>query len=142
VARIAAFCALIAVAGVAAAASPPEAPPLGTLFHTPDERARLDRLRRGDAPEPDAPVAQREARTPAVTGYVRRSDGRNTVWVDGTPLTTRTDPRTFDPKTVAPKPPEKVPPKSASGSEKPAAGPRPVDAPPAAPAKVNEPAKR
>ena len=54
---------------------------LGTLFSTPDERDRLDRLRRG---EPVAAAASREtSRTPQVTGFVKRSDGRNTVWIDG-----------------------------------------------------------
>ena len=58
---------------------------LGTLFTTPEERARLDRLRRG---EPDAPVGAQETRAPnaAITGYVKRSDGRNTVWIDGAPV--------------------------------------------------------
>ena len=54
---------------------------LGTLFFTREERAALDRLRRG---EPQTPVA-RMARH-AVTGFVRRSDGRNTVWIDGSPV--------------------------------------------------------
>lgn len=57
---------------------------LGTLFHTPEERARLDRLRRG---EPDA-AAQASARSgaPQITGFVKRSDGRHTVWIDGRPV--------------------------------------------------------
>ena len=63
-------------AGAAAAAE------LATLFHTPEERQRLDRLRRG---EPTVHQAARSG-TPAVTGYVKRSDGRNTVWIDGTPV--------------------------------------------------------
>jgi hypothetical protein len=58
---------------------------LGTLFNTPEERARLDRLRRG---EPDIPAASGETRTlnPILTGFVKRSDGRNTVWIDGAPV--------------------------------------------------------
>ena len=56
---------------------------LRTLFHTPEERARLDRLRRGDPVE--ARAAPRAPHVPAVTGFVKRSDGRNTVWLDGTP---------------------------------------------------------
>ena len=56
---------------------------LRTLFHSPEERARLDRLRRGEPAE--APAAARPPRVPAVTGYVKRSDGRDTVWLDGTP---------------------------------------------------------
>jgi hypothetical protein len=56
---------------------------LRTLFHTPEERARLDRLRRGEPVE--AQTAPRTAHVPAITGFVKRSDGRNTVWLDGTP---------------------------------------------------------
>ena len=56
---------------------------LGTLFHTPEERQRLDRLRRG---EPEVSHVARSG-VPLVTGYVRRSDGRHTIWIDGTPVT-------------------------------------------------------
>ena len=52
---------------------------LGALFFTPQERASLDRMRRG---EPESPSLARMARH-AVTGFVRRSDGRNTVWTWG-----------------------------------------------------------
>ena len=75
---------------------------LGTLFLTPEERTRLDRLRRGEPPEPVDRAATGNPRTPAVTGYVKRSDGRNTVWVDGAPVTTTKDPRSLDPKTLRP----------------------------------------
>lgn len=65
---------------------------LGTLFNTPQERERLDRLRRGE-PEP-APAAEasvaRPSGKPVVTGFVKRSDGRHTVWIDGTPVTVAT----------------------------------------------------
>lgn len=75
--RLAAVAAcLAAIAGHAAE--------LGTLFTTPQERDRLDRLRRG---EPDVPQASHEhPRNPVVTGFVKRSDGRNTVWIDGVPM--------------------------------------------------------
>src|SRR5260221_1345886 len=58
---------------------------LGTLFTTPEERTRLDRLRRG---EPENPAAAEGARpsNPTLTGFVKRSDGRNTVWIDRTPV--------------------------------------------------------
>ena len=59
--------------------------PLGTLFHTPQERERLDRLRRGEVVAPASatsePVRQRE-----ITGYVKRSDGRSTAFIDGVPV--------------------------------------------------------
>jgi len=75
--RAAAFaCLLLAAAGAAAQES------LGTLFLTPAERARLDGLRRGDATAPGTPSAS-APRDHALTGYVQRSDGRTTVWIDG-----------------------------------------------------------
>ena len=74
-AALAAF--LLGFAGAAAAED------LGTLFHTPQERARLDRLRRGEPAADTAAAAARRA--PAVTGFVKRSDGRDTVWIDGRP---------------------------------------------------------
>jgi hypothetical protein len=61
-------------------------PALGTLFHTPEERERLERLRRG---EPDTPAVPTPGATAAVTGFVKRSDGRHTVWIDGAPVTVR-----------------------------------------------------
>jgi hypothetical protein len=60
----------------------------GTLFTSAEERARLDRLRRGE-PEATRATTPRSA-DPAVTGYVRRSDGRNTVWIDGRPVVVST----------------------------------------------------
>jgi hypothetical protein len=76
----------IAIAGAASAAAPVE--PLGTLFTTPQERERLERLRRG---EPDSSGATEgvERTQPTITGFVRRSDERNTVWIDGVPVPVR-----------------------------------------------------
>ena len=65
-----------------ACAAVPAAAGLGALFHTPEERERLDRMRRG---EPDRSVA-RAGGPREVTGFVKRSDGRGTVWIDGVPL--------------------------------------------------------
>lgn len=56
---------------------------IGTLFHSAEERARLDKLRRG---EPEALAIATPARR-EVTGFVRRSDGRGTVWINGVPVT-------------------------------------------------------
>ena len=53
---------------------------LGTLFLSAEERARLDALRRGDAPAATGAAAPRDH---ALTGFVQRSDGRTTVWIDG-----------------------------------------------------------
>jgi len=72
--------ALFAWAGAASAQTP-----LDTLFHTPQERERLDRLRRGESvATPTIPgdvVRNRE-----LTGYVKRSDGRGTAFIDGVPV--------------------------------------------------------
>jgi hypothetical protein len=71
--------ALLSMAGSALAAGE-----LRTLFHTAQERERLDRVRRGEPPE--APSAKTNV-TPAVTGFVKRSDGQSTVWIDGRRVT-------------------------------------------------------
>lgn len=65
----------LAACGIAGAAD------LGTLFHSAEERARLDRLRRGEPEGITGTPARRE-----VTGFVRRSDGRGTVWINGVPV--------------------------------------------------------
>ena len=56
----------------------------GTLLSTPEERERLERLRRGEPAEQR--VAPAPSRPNEVTGFVKRSDGRSTVWIDGVPL--------------------------------------------------------
>jgi len=86
------WCLLLAP-GIAAAVE------FGTLFHTSEERARLDRLRRG---EPVAGIGAPVSQAPEMTGYVKRSDGRNTVWIDGVPVPT-SNPRAeslLDPRKV------------------------------------------
>ena len=81
---------------------------LGTLFHSPKERETLDRLRRGESvdqafvPLPD----------PVVTGYVKRSDGKSTVFIDKRPYPAR-DPRVqgvLDPRIVERYEPVPLPP--------------------------------
>ena len=99
--RIVRHSAALLLAAVAMHAAAEE---LGTLFNTPQERARLDRLRRGE------PVNTAQAGTaarsithrPVVTGYVQRSDGRNTVWIDGRPVLVATPnaSRLLDPRVV------------------------------------------
>ena len=79
---------------------------LGTLFHSAEERARLDRLRRGE-PAPTAEAAAPDAHAPRreITGFVVRSDGRGTAFVDGVPVPV--DPRNsklLDPKALGGKP--------------------------------------
>ena len=53
---------------------------LGTLFYTPAERSHLDKLRRGEN------IATGESADPVINGYIRRSDGVNTVWINGAPF--------------------------------------------------------
>jgi hypothetical protein len=69
-----------ALAALALCTSAAGADALGTLFTTPEERAHLDQLRRGD-PVSAAPMGS--AHEPRITGFVKRSDGRSTVWIDG-----------------------------------------------------------
>jgi hypothetical protein len=72
--------------------------PIGRLFLTPAERAALDvirqqskppeRLVKGDEPttsQEDLPTAEAPApaMSIAVQGYVKRNDGKGTVWVNG-----------------------------------------------------------
>jgi hypothetical protein len=82
---------ILAAMAIALSASPAAAAALdalGTLFTTPQERDRLEHLRRGE-PEAQAAVDSAGRSQPTVTGFVRRSDGRNTVWIDGTPVAVR-----------------------------------------------------
>ena len=65
-------------------AGPAAAQQLGRLFYSPEQRAALDARRA--ARLPDKPAAATESPTTRVDGYVRRSSGKSTVWVDGEPL--------------------------------------------------------
>lgn len=61
---------------------------LGTLFHSPKEREALERMRRGETVEQSlVPLPD-----PVVTGFVKRSDGKSTVFIDKRPYPAR-DPR-------------------------------------------------
>ena len=58
---------------------------IGRLFFTEEQRAALDARRRGRMP--DKPAAAAVTRpTTRVDGYVRRSGGPSTVWVNGESL--------------------------------------------------------
>jgi len=58
---------------------------LGRLFFTPEQRATLDARRK--ARVPDTPnVAAVASPTTRVDGFVHRSGGPSTVWVNGEPL--------------------------------------------------------
>ncbi len=56
---------------------------LGRLFFTPEQREALDARRRARVPDKPAPVPLAVSPTTRLDGYVRRSDGRSTVWVNG-----------------------------------------------------------
>ena len=58
---------------------------LGRLFFTPEQRATLDARRKARVPDTQA-VAVVASPTTRVDGFVRRSDGPATVWVNGEPL--------------------------------------------------------
>jgi len=72
----------IAALVLACAAGNAAAVELGTLFNSAEERARLDKLRRGEPLEREGTTAGARE----LTGFVKRSDGRSTVWIDGVPL--------------------------------------------------------
>jgi hypothetical protein len=79
--------ALLAFVGLSLgiAASEPAAQELGRLFFTPEQRAALDERRR--ARVPDRPAAAVVASpTTRLDGYVKRSGGPSTVWVQGESL--------------------------------------------------------
>ena len=78
---------LLCVLGLPARAGAQE---LGRLFFTPEQREALDARRR--ARLPDRPTAVEVSPTTRVDGYVKRSKGESTVWLDGYPLPEGTQP--------------------------------------------------
>lgn len=61
--------------------------PLGKLFHSAQERELLDKQRRGELVTATGQPAV-VVRKPVVTGYVTRSDGKSTVFLDKRPYAT------------------------------------------------------
>ncbi len=61
----------------------PSAQELGRLFFTPTQREALDARRRARVPDKPAAAPLVISPTTRLDGYVRRSDGRSTVWVNG-----------------------------------------------------------
>ncbi|HXU41641.1 MAG TPA: hypothetical protein VN675_04895 [Burkholderiales bacterium] len=55
---------------------------LGRLFFTPDQRTALDARRKARVPDKPAAAAVASPTT-RLDGYVKRSDGPSTVWVNG-----------------------------------------------------------
>lgn len=61
----------------------PQAQELGRLFFTPEQRAALDARRRARVPDKPAAIPAVASPTTRVDGYVQRSQGPSTVWVNG-----------------------------------------------------------
>ena len=76
---------LILGAALAAAALPCAAQELGRLFFTPEQRTALDARRKARVPDRPAAAAV-VAPTMRLDGYVKRSRGRSTVWVNSEAL--------------------------------------------------------
>ena len=66
---------------VALTPPPVQAQELGRLFFTPEQRAALDARRKARAP--DKPAAAVAAPVTRLDGYVKRSGGPPTVWING-----------------------------------------------------------
>ena len=58
---------------------------VGRLFFTPEQRAALDARRRARVPDKPAAVVVTSPST-KLDGYVKRSRGPSTVWVNGEPM--------------------------------------------------------
>jgi hypothetical protein len=66
-----------------AAAGSASAQELGRLFFTPQERSALEARRKAGVPDKPAAPAAPPAPSVRFDGYVKRSDGRPTFWIDG-----------------------------------------------------------
>jgi predicted small lipoprotein YifL len=73
---------LLAAASAAAAAQQ-----LGRLFFTPEQRAALDARRKARVPDKPAAVLI-ESPSTTLDGYVKRSNGKSTVFLNGEPIPT------------------------------------------------------
>jgi hypothetical protein len=73
---------LLLLAALALPLAPAQAQELGRLFFTPEQRAALDARRKARVPD-KAAAASVSSPTTRLDGYVQRSDGPSTVWVNG-----------------------------------------------------------
>lgn len=73
---------LLVLAALALPLAPAQAQELGRLFFTPDQRAALDARRKARVPDKPAAVMV-VSPTTRLDGYVKRSSGPSTVWVNG-----------------------------------------------------------
>ena len=76
---------LVAFIAFALLAPPAGAQELGRLFFTPEQRAALDARRKARVPDRAAPLVA--APVTRVDGFVKRSAGPSTVWINGESLT-------------------------------------------------------
>lgn len=76
---------LLATASAAAVAQE-----LGRLFFTPEQRAELDARRKARVPDKPAAVLI-ESPSTTLDGYVKRSNGKSTVFLNGEPVTEGAD---------------------------------------------------
>jgi hypothetical protein len=60
-----------------------QAEDLGRLFFTPEQRTALDARRKARVPDKPSAAPLFISPTTRLDGYVRRADGRSTVWVNG-----------------------------------------------------------
>jgi hypothetical protein len=74
------FVLLLAFAGTCGAQE------IGRLFFTAEQRSALDARRKARVPDKPAAVPQAASPTTRLDGFVRRSQGRSTVWVNGESL--------------------------------------------------------
>jgi hypothetical protein len=71
---------------LAAGASAATGQELGRLFFTPQQRAALDARRKARVPDQPAAITAAESPSTRLDGYVKRSDGESTVWLNGQPV--------------------------------------------------------
>ena len=64
---------------------------LGRLFFTPEQRSSLDARRKARIPDKPAAVVA-ESPVTKLEGYVSRSGGKSTIWVNGEPIPEGTQP--------------------------------------------------
>lgn len=76
---------LLAAILLATAAGAAAAQGLGRLFFTPEQRAELDARRKARLPDKPA-AALIESPSTTLDGYVKRSHGDSTVWLNGEPV--------------------------------------------------------
>jgi hypothetical protein len=73
--------------GLLGAGSPAiQAQDLGRLFFTEEQRAALDARRKARVPDRPAAAPVVASPTTRLDGFVKRSQGPSTVWVNGAPL--------------------------------------------------------